>query len=435
MSRSAVTLLVLAMSSADARGQETAAGSLRPITAPVRSAGTLHLVDGSWTRKAGVAALGTDVLYDNTCDAGYFASLSGDTYLDEGYLPAPNTPDTATLKPGCATSYQIDGFQIGYCTDQSSAAFTYSFYDHYVACSSVIGVTPTASFALAGLPGAASAAQACWTMNIDVSGTPFVLSAAFTGSTSQSLFGFGISSPQTSLAHGPLIAGDDAACARFDGTSWDPNIDLAESGTGMGTVNSFRIESGPSWGGCHWFGGDPFASFWLELFGDTCAPDASGQAAFCVAGASGTTACPCANDPQASAGSGCRNSFGIGAVLSGTGVANLSADTVVLHGAQMPANSPVLYFQGTLRQNAGWGQAFGDGLRCAGGQATRLGTAINSSAGSSQFPSGAQPSVSVRGGVTQPGTRTYQAWYRNVATFCTPAGFNTSNGWEIYWGA
>ena len=78
---------------------------------------------------------------------------------------------------------------------------------------------------------------------------------------------------------------------------------------------------------------------------------------------------------------------------------------------------------------------FGDGLRCAGGQLTRLGTATNSGAGPSQYPGFFQQSVSVRGGVTQPGTRTYQAWYRNVATFCTPAGFNTSNGWEIFWGA
>ncbi len=435
MSRSDLALLalVLVASSVDLRAQAASARGFRPILAPVRAAGTLHLADGSWTRKANAVSLGWDVLYDNTCDAHYFASLSGDTYVDEGYLPAPNTPDTATLKPGCATSYTIDGFQISYCTDQSNAAFTYSFYDHYSACSSVVGVTPVASFALTGLPGVVITAQSCWTVNIDASSTPFVLSADFTGSTNQSLFGFAISSPQTSLAHGPRVAGDDALCSRFDGTSWDPIIDPNESGTGMGSLNQFRIESGPSWPACRWFGGDPFASFWLELYGDTCAPDESGQVAFCLAGEIAMTACPCANDPLPGAGSGCRNSFGIGAILSGTGAASLSADTVTLIGTQMPANSPVLYFQGTLRHFGGFGQVFGDGLRCAGGPVTRLGTAINSSAGSSQYPSGAQPAVSVRGSVIVPGTRTYQGWYRNVAAFCTPAGFNLTNGWEILW--
>ncbi|MEY2806172.1 MAG: hypothetical protein RIR65_589, partial [Planctomycetota bacterium] len=32
-----------------------------------------------------------------------------------------------------------------------------------------------------------------------------------------------------------------------------------------------------------------------------------------------------------------------------------------------------------------------------------------------------------------PGTRTYQAWYRNAAAFCTPSGFNLGNGLEIVW--
>ena len=88
-----------------------------------------------------------------------------------------------------------------------------------------------------------------------------------------------------------------------------------------------------------------------------------------------------------------------------------------------------------LNLEVGQGEVFGDGVRCAGGQLVRLGTATNSAAGSSQYPSGAQLPVSARGGVTSVGTRTYQAWYRNVAPFCTPAPFNTTNGWEIFWGA
>ncbi len=429
-----ITFGALALASAAfpvaVQAQSLANQHLRSIPAPVRDGGTLHLADGSWTRKSSAASLGADILYNNTCNSGYFSSLSGDTYIDEGRVPGTSSPDSAISKPGCATSYAIDGFQVAYCTDRPTASFTYAFFDNYIACSTGVGVTPAGSFALTGLPGAAGSALFCWTVNVDTSATPFTLSAG----ASNPLFGFSMSSSQSSQTHGPIIAGDPNACSNFDGTSWDPVLNLAEDGTGMGTLNQWRIEGGATAAGCYWFGGVPFASFWLELYGTTCAPSGPGQTSFCNAGEIGTNACPCSG-PAPVGGTGCANSFGIGARLAGTGTASISGDTVVLNGTQMPVNSPVLYFQGTLRHNAGLGQAFGDGLRCAGGQVTRLGTAINSGTGTSQYPSFLQQSVSVRGGVTQPGTRTYQAWYRNVATFCTPAGFNTSNGWEIFWGA
>lgn len=414
-----------------AAAQSLASGSLRPIPGAVRDAGTLHLPDGTWTRKSSGAALGTDVLYDNTCNPEYFSALSGDTYLDEGRIPGTSSPDNLTSKTGCATSYAVDGFQIGYCTDLASANFLVSFFQNYFPCSSGIGVTPAGAFSLPSLPGAPVGTTLCWTVNVDASFAAFALDAGATNP----LFGFSISSPQSSTVQGPIIAGNPAICAGWDGTSWDPMLNLAESGTGMGTLDRFYIEGGPTIPGCYFFGGIPFASFWLELYGTTCAPSGPGQAAFCVAGLGGTAACPCGNDPAAGAGTGCRNSFGIGARLAGAGTASIAGDTVVLTGTQMPVNSPVLYFQGTLRHNAGIGQAFGDGLRCAGGAVVRLGTAINSAAGSSQYPGVGQPSISARGNVAQPGTRTYQAWYRNVAPFCTAAGFNTSNGWEIAWGA
>ncbi len=267
-------------------------------------------------------------------------------------------------------------------------------------------------------------------MNVDLAVTPFTVSA---GSTNP-LFGFSISSPQSNPDHGPIFAGDPNSCGRVDGTSWQTVIDLIEAGTGMSSTNHFFVEGGPTPAGCYFFT-LPLSSFWLEMYGTTCAPDAQGQAAFCAAGQAGITACPCGNDPATSAGTGCLNSFGSDGLLSGSGSATLSVDTVVLGGSQMPSNSPVLYFQGTLQMTLGYGTVFGDGLRCAGGQVTRLGTMTNSALGASQYPSGAQPPVSVRGGVTAPGSRTYQAWYRNAAAFCTPSSFNTTNGWEIYWGA
>ena len=31
------------------------------------------------------------------------------------------------------------------------------------------------------------------------------------------------------------------------------------------------------------------------------------------------------------------------------------------------------------------------------------------------------------------GTRTYQAFYRNAVSYCTPGTANLTNGWELTW--
>lgn len=95
-------------------------------------------------------------------------------------------------------------------------------------------------------------------------------------------------------------------------------------------------------------------------------------------------------------------------------------------------NGDALYFQGTSWMSGGAGDPFGDGLTCAGGALIRLGSRTNI-AGTSRFPAVGGLSVSVRGLVTTPGTRTYQAWYRDSSAFCTTASFNFSNGLLITW--
>ncbi len=152
--------------------------------------------------------------------------------------------------------------------------------------------------------------------------------------------------------------------------------------------------------------------------------------AYCFGDGSGL-ACPCGNNSVVGNGQGCLNSLGTGGKLDATGTPSISADTVVLTGTLMP-NSSALYFQGTNQQGGGVGVVFGDGLRCAGGAVIRLSTKFNA-AGTSSFPVGADPLVSVRGLVTTPGTRTYQCWYRNAAAFCTASTFNLTNGYEIAW--
>ncbi len=155
----------------------------------------------------------------------------------------------------------------------------------------------------------------------------------------------------------------------------------------------------------------------------------SSSTPFCFGDGTGNP-CPCGN--VGAAGNGCASSINAnGANITTTGAASLASDTLVLVGSGMP-DSSALYFQGMSQQSGGLGVFFGDGLRCAGGAVARLKTVTNSG-GASQFPQGGDPTVSVKGAVLVPGTRTYQVWYRNAAAFCTASTFNLSNGVEVLW--
>ncbi len=154
--------------------------------------------------------------------------------------------------------------------------------------------------------------------------------------------------------------------------------------------------------------------------------------AVCAGDGSGTP-CPCGNSSAPGGRRGCLNSLGFGGRLTASGGASLANDTLVLSGGDMP-NSSALYFQGTTPQGGGGGAVFGDGLRCAAGSVIRLGTKMNSG-NTSIYPAGGDPSVSVRGAVAAPGSRTYQVWYRNAAAFCTVSTFNLTNGLVVVWGA
>lgn len=137
---------------------------------------------------------------------------------------------------------------------------------------------------------------------------------------------------------------------------------------------------------------------------------------------------PCGN--VGGAVEGCANSTGAGATLNATGTASVLAEDLVLTGAQLPA-SPGLYFQGTIQVNGGAGNPFGDGILCAGGSIIRLGPVV-ASGGTSSYPSGPQPSVASRGGVSAGDTRNYQLWYRDIPGPCS-SGFNTTHGVSITW--
>ncbi len=164
-----------------------------------------------------------------------------------------------------------------------------------------------------------------------------------------------------------------------------------------------------------------FGSFTVNVTGTNCATGAP----YCFGDGSGT-ACPCTN--SGAPGNGCASSVNAaGANLRATGSPSLSGDTIALLASGMPS-STCLFFQGTTSIGA----QFGDGLRCAGGTIIRLGTR-QITGGAAQYPVAGDPPVSVRGQVAAPGNRTYQVWYRNAATFCTPDPFNLTNGVSIGW--
>jgi hypothetical protein len=145
----------------------------------------------------------------------------------------------------------------------------------------------------------------------------------------------------------------------------------------------------------------------------------------------GTTSCPCANPGLA--GRGCANSASAsGLGLESGGVASVSGDSLRIWLRGLPTGL-VQYFQGTLRENGGAGTPFGDGLLCVGGDLIRLRS--QSAGGGSTFviPLGAR-TISLQGQIPPSGaTRTYQAFYRDNASFCTSATFNWTNAIEIAW--
>jgi hypothetical protein len=152
---------------------------------------------------------------------------------------------------------------------------------------------------------------------------------------------------------------------------------------------------------------------------------------YCFGDGTGTN-CPCGNN--GAAGRGCANSANpSGARLIGTGVATIADDTFRIIGSGMPPTATCLYFQGTVGTNAGLGTVFGDGLRCASGTVIRLGTRTNSG-GVSAYGYPTDTLIHIRGLIpASGGSRYYQGWYRNSANFCTPSGFNLTNGLHVVW--
>jgi hypothetical protein len=146
-------------------------------------------------------------------------------------------------------------------------------------------------------------------------------------------------------------------------------------------------------------------------------------------------ACPCDPGQAGLPGHGCSNSAGTGGRLQAAGVASVATDLVTLHATGLSPSTTGLFFQGNLQQNGPFGAPFGDGLLCVNQSVKRLGVR-SATNGVIMFGHGVlgDPSIAAMGQVPASGaTRFYQLWFRDAASFCTPAVFNLTNGVRIDW--
>jgi hypothetical protein len=279
---------------------------------------------------------------------------------------------------------------------------------------------------------------------------------------------------------GPSPSDESGAAYVFDrvGTTWSQSARLNAAfrgpfdrfGAGVSLQGDFLVVGAPHESATYLFG--RFGATWYQrerlqplgigdAFGNSVsrdgpvvavgAPDENGPGGVLFAGATYTyrfgpqfdsycfgdgsgTPCPCGNSSELGQGRGCKHSGNKGARLSVGGVASLAADSVVLHAYDLRPTS-TLFFQGSTQLNLGLGLVFGDGLRCAGAPLQRLGLVDTPGDGYSTYPDQTNTTpISLRGHVHAGEVKTYQVFYRDTGSFCTPNMFNMTNGVVVVWG-
>ena len=164
-----------------------------------------------------------------------------------------------------------------------------------------------------------------------------------------------------------------------------------------------------------WAGGDSGGFSGWRLNGNT--GGISGQA-YCFGDGTGSP-CPCL--AFGGSGEGCLNTSGQGALLFGSGIPTIGADTLVLTVSGAPANKPGLFFQGQTQL----ANPFGDGLLCTTISMQHGVMWTDATGGASQSGFGANASVGA--------TWNYQFIFRDPANGCGSGGYNYTNGWEVTW--
>jgi hypothetical protein len=142
------------------------------------------------------------------------------------------------------------------------------------------------------------------------------------------------------------------------------------------------------------------------------------------------TACPCGNSGLA--GHGCSSPGTVnGALLSGTGDAALSGDTLTLTATDLPQSTQLILMQSETGMYQG--APFGAGVRCVTGTMVRI-AAFSAGTSTTFGPSHGDPSISVAGSIPPGGgTRYYQVSYREPPGACNGSAINFTNGWRVAW--
>jgi hypothetical protein len=265
-----------------------------------------------------------------------------------------------------------------------------------------------------------------------VTGAPMVLSGAF----GEVVGGLGISNRcMSSSGQLAWVVGTAPSHAGNEAIFVDNQLVFQRDVTPVGgtTVNQLYGQASSA-GGMSISPNGRFVIFKCVLAPNTGAivvVDRFGGATTECAGDGTGTQCPCGNN--GASGHGCANSANpAGALLTASGTASVASDSLVLHATGM-SNGTVLFFEGNSALNGGAGAIFDDGLRCAPSPTIRLGTKIVSG-GAAQYPLAGDPSISIKGLVPViGGTRVYQAWYRDSASFCTASTSNLTNAISVLW--
>jgi len=222
MRRSSIYTLGVLLLGATAFAQQDMRSRLR-LKGQVKYAGIYHYGLGTWTRPGALnSELGPvySTIYTNSCSSPYFGAwYPGEFWTDEGRLPSSTSPDkiwstsqantglgfvgainecpegpasAPGSAKGSASSYKIDGFQIGYCSQAVGATtsidleFRESTVIDAVRCAEkrATAPAPQASFSLVSFPGNAGGPLGCWAVSIDLAAASFSFSMAADGTGS-----------------------------------------------------------------------------------------------------------------------------------------------------------------------------------------------------------------------------------------------------------
>ncbi len=202
----------------------------------------VYRVDTGFVSSSPEMRMGPDVVYNNSIIGNYYTTPGAfQSYLDEGAFP----------DRGISGTEQVNGFEWLYCSGTPDAAgnslnVTIVMYNEGVACDAPINwPNPDCGYMVSGLPGDIGAnGLSCWQVWLDFSGGyECTLQTEDAGVTDRQ---FNWSVVYEDDATGPFLTRGGYRTEDF--FVWDDTL--------AGAIV-----------GCYWFGGVPFASFGVKLYG------------------------------------------------------------------------------------------------------------------------------------------------------------------------